>query len=122
MKNTYYSNPTKPVGNYDGNQVPLGPDTINGYGLYDLVGNVAEWTLSLHSYDVENYPQQETIWTNNHVLMSTSERVTRGGTSDDTSHNSHLKIYYRNDQYPDWQDDNGFSRYPSQRRHSASSS
>lgn len=34
---------TTPVGYYNGSQEPAGPDTINGYGLYDVVGNVREW-------------------------------------------------------------------------------
>ena len=50
----------KPVGNYDGNQVPVGPDTVNGYGLYDVIGNAPEWTLSGGS-DIEKYPQEEAL-------------------------------------------------------------
>lgn len=34
---------TTPVGYYDGDQVPAGPDMANGYGLYDMAGNVHEW-------------------------------------------------------------------------------
>ncbi len=34
---------TSPVGYYDGNQVPSGGDMLNGYGLYDIAGNVFEW-------------------------------------------------------------------------------
>ena len=30
-----------PVGYYNGNQTPFGPNTANGFGLYDVVGNVA---------------------------------------------------------------------------------
>lgn len=33
---------TTPVGYYDGNQTPAGPDMANGYGLYDMAGNVWE--------------------------------------------------------------------------------
>jgi formylglycine-generating enzyme required for sulfatase activity len=36
-------NATTPVGYYNGNQTPKGPDNKNGYGLYDMVGNVGEW-------------------------------------------------------------------------------
>ena len=31
---------TAPVGYYDGNQTPAGPDMANDYGLYDMAGNV----------------------------------------------------------------------------------
>ncbi|MEZ5324890.1 MAG: SUMF1/EgtB/PvdO family nonheme iron enzyme [Verrucomicrobiales bacterium] len=34
---------TTPVGYYNGSQVPAGPDRANGYGLYDMAGNVWEW-------------------------------------------------------------------------------
>ncbi len=32
-----------PVGYYDGSQIPAGSDMANGYGLYDMAGNVYEW-------------------------------------------------------------------------------
>lgn len=34
---------TTPVGYYNGNQVPAGPNNANGFGLYDMAGNVGEW-------------------------------------------------------------------------------
>ena len=34
---------TTSVGYYNGNQVPIGVDMANGFGLYDMLGNVSEW-------------------------------------------------------------------------------
>lgn len=58
----------KPVGYYDGNQTPIGPDAKNDYGLYDVVGNVPEWTISTYAggnngavLSVETYPQQDSL-------------------------------------------------------------
>ena len=46
---------TTPVGYYDGNQEPKGPDRSNGYGLYDMAGNVYEWCFDL--FNGEYYKQ-----------------------------------------------------------------
>ena len=60
----------KPVGYYDGNQTPIGPDMVNGYGLYDMIGNASEWTRTLgkyylsntsYTYGIASYPQQEDL-------------------------------------------------------------
>ena len=64
----------RPVGYYSGNQTPVGPDMVNGYGLYDMTGNASEWTRTLAMdnvylnnvytrtyYTVANYSQQEDL-------------------------------------------------------------
>ena len=56
----------KPVGYYDGNQTPIGPDMVNGYGCYDMTGNATEWTRTLAqdrgtAYSLGDYPQQESL-------------------------------------------------------------
>ena len=80
---SYESGPlpyTTPVGYYNGSQVPTGPDMANGYGLYDIAGNVWEWCndwydssyYSVSSYDNPTGP------------ISGGEHVLRGGSWHDT--------------------------------------
>lgn len=38
-----YDNGSTPCGYYNGDQIPAGVDMANGYGLYDMAGNVREW-------------------------------------------------------------------------------
>ena len=61
---------TTPVGYYDGNQIPIGPDMTNSYGMYDMAGNVGECCRS-HGW-IESYPQQESY-------TNTTSFVTLGG-------------------------------------------
>ncbi|MGN0826396.1 MAG: formylglycine-generating enzyme family protein [Kiritimatiellia bacterium] len=51
----------KPVGYYNGNQTPVGPDTVNGYGLYDVIGNAPEWVRTSYSGSVSAYETQESL-------------------------------------------------------------
>jgi formylglycine-generating enzyme required for sulfatase activity len=91
-----------PVGFYDGNQTPFGPDMANGYGLYDLIGNVCEWTRTVWADSIESYQQQESLAAPNNSLTGTSDyRVARGGSwisgfpYGSGSASRHLKIYER---------------------------
>lgn len=66
---------TTPVGYYNGGQTPPGPDMANGYGLYDMAGNVWEfcndWLLgNYYSSSPANNPQGP---------ASGTSRVRRGG-------------------------------------------
>ena len=59
------------VGYYNGNQTPIGPDMVNGYGCYDMTGNADEWTRTIIEYydsgwvsisgGISTYPQQEDL-------------------------------------------------------------
>ncbi len=66
---------TAPVGYYDGNQVPTGTNMANGYGLYDMSGNLSEWCWD--RYSSTYYSSSPTL----HPTGPTagSDRVVRGG-------------------------------------------
>ncbi len=66
---------TTPVGYYDGNQIPPGVDMANGYGLYDMTGNVWEWCNDW--YDSNYYSSSP--YDNPKGPASGTIRVLRGG-------------------------------------------
>jgi formylglycine-generating enzyme required for sulfatase activity len=84
--NGYTGRNKSPVGYYNGNQTPFGPNNANGYGLYDVIGNVAEWTRTLDS-TIETYSQQESL-TASHNLLVNSNRLLRGGSYSSSVSNS----------------------------------
>ncbi len=91
----YDSNNKTPVGYYDGDQTPIGSDMVNDYGLYDVIGNVNEWTRSVPD-SVETYPQEESLEDARHNYANSSNyRVVRGGNYYDISSDTDLKVYNR---------------------------
>ncbi len=82
-----------PVGYYNGNQTPFGPNTISAYGLYDVIGNVAEWTRTISPSTVDTYPQQEDLTQAIHSLTNTTSRYFRGGNYNSGASGSYT--YYR---------------------------
>ncbi|MBU0754631.1 MAG: SUMF1/EgtB/PvdO family nonheme iron enzyme [Planctomycetes bacterium] len=71
---------TTPVGYYDGNQFPFGADMANGYGLYDMAGNVWEWCNDWYDADYYFYCVRYGIYLNPPGPSSGPySRVIRGG-------------------------------------------
>ena len=54
---------------------PVGSFAANGFGLYDTVGNVWEWTEDCHHNNYNGAPVDGTAWTGDDC----SSRVVRGG-------------------------------------------
>ena len=68
---------TTPVGHYNGSQTPIGDNRANGYGLYDVVGNVSEWVFDF--YDVGWYRDKGAALTDPRGPDAGTYRVIRGG-------------------------------------------
>ena len=86
---------TSPVGYYDGSQIPAGVDMANGYGLYDMAGNVLEWCNDRYDsgyYDVSPLDNPTGPAGGDH-------RVLRGGSW--ITDTSPCRTAYRYYDYPD---------------------
>jgi formylglycine-generating enzyme required for sulfatase activity len=66
-----------PVAYYRGTQLPAGGDMANGYGLYDMAGNVAEWCWDW--YDDQWYATPEATRPDTRGPARGPGRVIRGG-------------------------------------------
>jgi formylglycine-generating enzyme required for sulfatase activity len=71
---------TTPVGYYNGNQIPSGPDMANGYGLYNMAGNLWEWCNDW--YDSGYYSYSPIADPTGPASNTGSGRVLRGGSWD----------------------------------------
>lgn len=90
---------SSPVGYFNGNQTPIGPDMVSSCGLYDVIGNVYEWTRSRPVVSVESYDQTESL-TNAINTLTNNAIVIRGGSwvVNPAESLDDLKCYYRRSQ------------------------
>jgi len=95
---------TTPVGYYDGGQVPSGQDRANGYGLYDMAGNVSEWCWDAYFENWYSEPDAALSDTRGPDGTFWSRRVARGignwfGNSNNSNPVDTLRCAVRNDGY-----------------------
>lgn len=55
----YSGSGVAPAGYYNGGQTPAGPDMANGYGLYDMAGNLNEWCWDRYQSTYYAQPESE---------------------------------------------------------------
>lgn len=83
--------PTSPVGYYNGSQTPAGVDMANGYGLYDMAGNVLEWCWDWYG---SSYYGDSTANSNPHGPTTGTNCVLRGGACSYTTASPFLRCTY----------------------------
>ncbi len=88
-------------GNSDSGTHPVGQKSPNGYGLYDMTGNVREWCQDVYTSDF--YSESKNA-TNPIYEESGSNRVIRGGSWD--GHSEYCRSANRSNRTPSNSDDN----------------
>lgn len=92
------SPPTTPVGYYNGAQTPAGVNMINGYGLYDMTGNILEWCWDWYGSTTYGDLNQQN---DPHGPTTGGYRILRGGSWGDNVNDSRcaFRFYYPSDVY-----------------------
>ncbi len=95
-----YNSEVSVCGYYNGTQIPAGTDMANGYGLYDMAGNLEEWCWDWFKWEYYKDPSSTQADTTGPVQDGTLQyKVVRGGRWGDQKH--FLRCAARNDVSPD---------------------
>jgi len=86
-------------GYYNGGQIPAGSDMANGYGLYDMAGNLDGWCWDWFGWEYYKDLSATTDDTTGPPKGSLQYKVTRGGRWGDQKH--FLRCAARGDRAPD---------------------
>ena len=106
--NYTYGNGRK--GEYRQRTVPVGTLPVNPWGLYEMHGNVWEWVADVWHDSYQGAPVDGSAWTDGEGQNSSSRRVLRGGSWDDSPR--FLRSARRNWGEPDYRSSTGGSVWP----------
>jgi len=80
----------------DNKTLPVGSFPPNRFGLYDMVGNVEQWTEDCWHDNYNGAPRDGSAWTSGNCVM----RVLRGGSWN--AYRGNLRLAFRNAYLPDY--------------------
>ena len=84
------------LNNSYGQTHPIGEKTPNTFGLYDVLGNVFEWTQDCWNPNYDDAPTDGSAWTSGYSA-DCDKRVSRGGAW--SYHSQHFRSAYRDWNY-----------------------
>ncbi|WP_343039247.1 MULTISPECIES: formylglycine-generating enzyme family protein [Cyanophyceae] len=101
-----YTYGQSPKGDYRKQTTPVGSFPANGFGLYDMHGNIREWCFDLWHRNYEGAPTDGSPWSNQDLVDKGTEkyRLLRGGSW--YNNPRYCRSAYRNRLTPDFRSSN----------------